>query len=96
MARWRIAKAAVTQWKSAVGWGLGELGSCAYIASSPGAFGVLWGLNLRELSRTHRGVPGGAGAYASSALGMVLRWLLIGYFPIHLLPSTACSHTLFS
>jgi hypothetical protein len=30
-------------WMSAVGWGLGELGSCAYIASSPGAFGVRWG-----------------------------------------------------
>ena len=27
-------------WMSAVGRGLGELGSCAYIASSPGAFGV--------------------------------------------------------
>jgi hypothetical protein len=35
--------AAVTQWMSAVGRGLDELGSCAYIASSPGAFGVRWG-----------------------------------------------------
>jgi hypothetical protein len=30
---------------SAVGRGLGELGLCAYIASSPGAFGVLWGVS---------------------------------------------------
>ena len=35
--------AAVTQWMSAVGWGWGESGSCAYIASSPGAFEVRGG-----------------------------------------------------
>jgi hypothetical protein len=31
--------AASALWMSAGGWGLGEFGSCAYIASSPGAFG---------------------------------------------------------
>ena len=36
--------AAVTQWMSLVGRGLDELGSCAYIGSSPGAYGVHWGL----------------------------------------------------
>jgi hypothetical protein len=32
----------------AAGWGLGELGSCVYIASSPGAFGVLWGPQVHQ------------------------------------------------
>jgi hypothetical protein len=34
--------AAVTLWMSAVGWGLGALGSCAYITSSAGAFELRW------------------------------------------------------
>jgi hypothetical protein len=34
--------AASWRWMSAVGFG--ELGSCAATASSPGAFGVLWGV----------------------------------------------------
>jgi hypothetical protein len=39
--------AAVTQWMSLVGRGLDELGSCAYIASSSGAYGVHCDLGYR-------------------------------------------------
>jgi hypothetical protein len=60
--------AAVTQWMSTVGRGWGELGSCAYIASRPGAFGVLCTRNWRGVrvidspSRADSGLAGGAQA----------------------------------